>query len=686
MGRGGRPDRGQVGEDVTVAKTLTIFLAADVSKLNRQLKSAQNDLNLFSNGIGGVAGKLSNLMGPALIGAAAAAGAFAVKLGVDGVKAAIDDEAALAKLTTTLDNVGLAHRTDEIDAYIDALEQSIGYLGDLRPQYDRLIRSTRDTAEANRALEIALDVAAGTGRDLDSVVQALGRAFDGNTAGLSRLGAGIDAATLATKDMDLITGQLAETFGGQAKTQAATLQGQMQQLQRATEQVTEAFGQGLLAAFSDTESQTSELVLTLEELEPAMNDLGETVGDTALTILDTAAAIIDANEAFNNFIDSFGPLRTVFDAANRQLNPFQRGTELAALALDLLGNEADDVPNALSGTVAAAISGSKAMQGLATSTAIASDALSEIADKPSKAFYSVLGQLNKGAVESNYSLDRFDKTVESTGRNATSSAGSMKKLNTEAEVGAEKFASTEAVLKALNSQLQQQTRDLESATGAIATYAQGVADQITRGFDLSAGLTITDGQANAAEWLSGVDAEVAKYQWFGNVLAEIQRQGGPELREYFAQLGVDAGGAMGQAAISGGLVPQLASKLAEVQQAAYEVGQAFVPEGALAGEEYALGLVNATVKQIAKDEKRFRQIGENIGKPIGARIKEEIAQAVSDAIKAAEASRTAALAEISAREAATTAAAVEQATAQSLARLIRNSDNRAGRNVQPVLT
>jgi phosphopantetheinyl transferase (holo-ACP synthase) len=675
-----------VGEDVTVAKTLTIFLAADVSKLNRQLKSAQNDLNLFSNGIGGVAGKLSNLMGPALIGAAAAAGAFAVKLGVDGVKAAIDDEAALAKLTTTLDNVGLAHRTDEIDAYIDALEQSIGYLGDLRPQYDRLIRSTRDTAEANRALEIALDVAAGTGRDLDSVVQALGRAFDGNTAGLSRLGAGIDAATLATKDMDLITGQLAETFGGQAKTQAATLQGQMQQLQRATEQVTEAFGQGLLAAFSDTESQTSELVLTLEELEPAMNDLGETVGDTALTILDTAAAIIDANEAFNNFIDSFGPLRTVFDAANRQLNPFQRGTELAALALDLLGNEADDVPNALSGTVAAAISGSKAMQGLATSTAIASDALSEIADKPSKAFYSVLGQLNKGAVESNYSLDRFDKTVESTGRNATSSAGSMKKLNTEAEVGAEKFASTEAVLKALNSQLQQQTRDLESATGAIATYAQGVADQITRGFDLSAGLTITDGQANAAEWLSGVDAEVAKYQWFGNVLAEIQRQGGPELREYFAQLGVDAGGAMGQAAISGGLVPQLASKLAEVQQAAYEVGQAFVPEGALAGEEYALGLVNATVKQIAKDEKRFRQIGENIGKPIGARIKEEIAQAVSDAIKAAEASRTAALAEISAREAATTAAAVEQATAQSLARLIRNSDNRAGRNVQPVLT
>jgi hypothetical protein len=335
--------------------------------------------------------------------------------------------------------------------------------------------------------------------------------------------------------------------------------------------------------------------------------------------------------------------------------------------------------------VLAALDGTAAFKEFAISAAILDDSLSALADKPSKAFYQVLGQLNKGAVESNYSLDRFDKTVEKTGSSATGTTGSLKKLNTEAEIGADKFAATESVLKGLNAQLNQQTTELENATAAISNYAQSVADQITRGFDLSAGLTITDGQANAAEWLSGVDAEVAKYQWFGNVLAEIQRQGGPELREYFAGLGVDVGGAMGQAAIDGGLVPQLASKLSTVQQAAYEVGQAFVSESDLAGEEYALGLVNGTIGQIAKEEKRLRKIGENIGKPIGARIKEEIAQAVSDAIKAAEASRTAALAEISAREAATTASAVEQATAQNLARLIRNSDSRAGRNVQPVL-
>ena len=668
-----------------MAKTLTIFLAADVSKLNRQLKGAQNDLSLFSNGISGLSGKLSNLMGPALIGAAAAAGAFAVKLGVDGVKAAIDDEASLAKLETTLNNVGLAHRTTEIDAYIDALEQSIGYLGDLRPAYDRLIRSTRDTAEANRGLEIALDVAAGTGRDLDSVVQALGRAYDGNTAGLSRLGAGIDSATLKTGDMELITSELAATFGGQASRQAETFQGQLQQLQRATEQVAEALGRGLLNSLGETNDGTVSLVKAMESLEPIMEGIGSEAGETAASLLTIVSSLAEIAGMAPEAEEELSGMGKIINYLNDDFPLFWNGLDTAAMLLGKLTGQAESVPGALSATVLAALDGSAAFRRFAISAAILDDSLSALADKPSKAFYQVLGQLNKGAAESNYSLDRFDKTIKTTGASATSSAASMKTLNTEATVGAEKFAASEAVLKGLNSQLQQQTTDLQNATTAITSYAQSVADQITRGFDLSAGLTITDGQANAAEWLSGVDAEVAKYQWFGNVLSEIQRQGGPELRDYFAGLGADVGGEMGQAAITGGLVPQLANKLMEVQQAAYNVGQTMVPEFLLAGEESALEFVNGTVAQIAKEEKRLRKIGENIGKPIGANIKKEIAEAVAEAIKAAEASRTAALAEISAREAATTAGAVEQATAQSLARLIRNSDNRAGRNVQPVL-
>ena len=668
-----------------MAKTLTIFLAADVSKLNRQLKSAQSDLNIFSNGIGGVAGKLSNLMGPALIGATAAAGALAVKLGVDGVKAALDDEASLAKLATTLQNVGLAHSTTEIDNYIDSLEQSVGFLGDLRPAYDRLIRSTGDAAEANRALSIALDVAAGTGKDVDAVVQALGRAYDGNTAGLSRLGAGIDSATLKTGDMQLITAKLAETFGGQATVQAGTLQGQLQQLQRATEQVTEAFGRGFLEALGDTSDGTSDLVSSLEDLEPQMEKIGQTAGDVTTALVKGTAAFLDFNDEVGSLTDR---------AIARFSISLSRNADALGLITDEMG-AADEAAYQLYLTENNLIPATESFTSATVQSAIAlgttTKRLAELNAEAQSTYRSFIAFATVTANTTRLTADQAERAATATTRvNGLSNSlntytGSSRAAATATTVTTDKFGEQEAALQGLNSQLQQQTRDLESATGAIATYAQGVADQITRGFDLSAGLTITDGQANAAEWLSGVDAEVAKYQWFGNVLAEIQRQGGPELRDYFASLGADVGGEMGQAAIDGGLVPQLASKLLEVQAAAFSVGQAMVPEFLLAGEESALEFVNGTVKQIEKEEKRLRQIGKNIGKPIGANIKAEIAQAVAEAIRAAEASRTAALAEISAREAATTASAVEQATAQSLARLIRNSDNRAGRNVQPVL-
>ena len=675
-----------MGQDVTVAKTLTVFLAADVSKLSRGLKSAEVDMQGFS-------GTLNKLVGPALLATVAAAGALAIKLGVDGVQAAIDDDRSLQALAKTLENVGLAHDTEQIEAYISSLERSLGIADDeLRPAYDRLVRSIGDTEQANAALALSLDISSGSGKSLDAVVQALGRAYDGNVAGLSRLGAGIDAATLKTGDMEQITAALSATFAGQAQTAAGTYEGQVKRLSIAADNMKEAFGTGLLKNLGDTDAATQRLVDRMGTFEIVLEDVGAFVGDLALgleSLASETAALGDvqtvAEKQGIKLRDQTQSLTAAFFSAEDPV------IGLGVVLQTLVTNQGRTVRSSEAATEATRLleAGYRAATGATEGFTRASYDTAEGLRVSYNAFIK-MAQVTANTTRA--TADQAERTATATTRinaltaSTTTYTGSSSAAATATTVTTDAFGAQETVLKGLNTQLNQQTTQLENATKAISDYAQNVANQITSGFDLSQGLTITDGQANAAEWLSGVDAEVAKYQWFGNVLAEIQRQGGPELREYFAQLGVDAGGAMGQAAISGGLVPQLASKLAEVQQAAYEVGQAFVPEGALAGEEYALGLVNATIQQIAKDEKRFRQIGENIGKPIGANIKKEIAQAVSEAIKAAEASRTAALAEISAREAATTANAVEQATAQSLARLIRNSDNRAGRNVQPVLT
>jgi hypothetical protein len=678
-----------MGKDVAMAKTLTIFLAADVSKLNRQLKSAQSDLNIFSNGIGGVAGKLSNLMGPALIGAAAAAGAFAVKLGVDGVKAALEDAASIDKLTQTLENLNLAHQLPEVENAISKFERTLGIADtELRPAYDRLVRSIGDTREATRILGIALDVSAGSGKSLDAVVQALGKAYDGNISGLSRLGAGIDAATLKTGDLDVITGQLAQTFQGQAATAAQTMQGQLKVLQTAVDNVAEAFGTGLLQSLGDTNDRTTDLVQTMQDLEPAMKDLGDTVGTTLIDVLDIAKATYEMDQAFDDTVNSIGPLKTAFDTVTGPFNIFKTLTDGATLALYALGKQSESTPGALSGTVAAAIDAGNAMGTMALKTATAADALAEISNKPSKAFYSILGQLNKQQIDYTSSVGRFTEQVETAGSASRTTSNALRDLNAQAELGKTKFDAQATVVDRLNQKFREQTQDLADAKDAIANYASTLSSEITRGFNLGAGFTMDNGEVDAAKWLAGVDAEVSKYEWYGNVLAAVQRDAGTNgeaLRAYLASQGVDQGATMGQALIDNGLVATMGEKLAQVTTKADEVAQAMVPEFLRAGEDSAIEFLNGTSQQLTLETDRLKKIGKNIGKPIGANIKAEIAEAVAQAIKDAEAAGSAARAEVAAREASRQATLTEQATAQSLARLIRNSDSRAGRDVQPVL-
>jgi hypothetical protein len=72
-------------------RTLTVYLAADTSKFKQGMSQA-GDAADGPEGLRGrvnnLAGSLGNMLGPALVAGGLAAGAFAVKLGVEGVLAA----------------------------------------------------------------------------------------------------------------------------------------------------------------------------------------------------------------------------------------------------------------------------------------------------------------------------------------------------------------------------------------------------------------------------------------------------------------------------------------------------------------------------------------------------------------------------------------------------------------------
>jgi len=231
------------------SRTLKLSILADVDQLKKSLNTANNDVENSSSKISDF-GKKAGL---AFAAAGIAAAAYAGKLLIDGVKSAIADEAAQAKLATTLKNVTGA-TDDQIAAtekYILKTSLANGITDDqLRPSLERLLRATNDVAESQRLQTLALDIAAGSGKSLEAVSNALGKAYEGNSGALAKLGVGLSAAQLKTMSMDDVTKALADTFGGQAAEKADTFAGKMDRLKVAFDEGKETVGSFVLDAIT----------------------------------------------------------------------------------------------------------------------------------------------------------------------------------------------------------------------------------------------------------------------------------------------------------------------------------------------------------------------------------------------------------------------------------------------------
>lgn len=176
------------------------------------------------------------------------------------VKAFAADDAAAKSLGMTLKNLGLAYGSNvgTVNGFINRLEAQTGVLDDeLRPAMDRLLRATGDVAKSQELLNLALDIAAGTGKSVTQVSQSLQKAYLGQTAALGRLGVGLSKAELATGDFESIQQKLNTLFAGQAVTASNTYQGSLNKLTVASNNAKETIGKGLvdaLATFSSSQS------------------------------------------------------------------------------------------------------------------------------------------------------------------------------------------------------------------------------------------------------------------------------------------------------------------------------------------------------------------------------------------------------------------------------------------------
>jgi hypothetical protein len=226
-------------------RTLKLSILADVDDLKKKLGEADKAVENNSSKISEFGKKAA----AAFAVAAAAAVAYGTKLAIDGVKAAIEDEQAQLRLANAL-----REATGATDAQIKATEDMIlqtslatGVADDqLRPAFQRLAVSTKDTTKAQELLNLALDISKGRGLELEQVANALGRAQDGNTTALGRLGLGLSKAELSTLSFTEVQTKLSDLYGGAAAANAETFQGKIDRLKVGFDEAKESLGVALL--------------------------------------------------------------------------------------------------------------------------------------------------------------------------------------------------------------------------------------------------------------------------------------------------------------------------------------------------------------------------------------------------------------------------------------------------------
>lgn len=267
------------------SRTLKLSILGDIDQLKKSLDTGSKEVQSFGSKLGDF-GKKAGL---AFAAAGAAAAVYAGKLAVDGVKAAIADAAAQDRLALTLKNVTGATNAQikSTEDYITKTSLAFGVTDDdLRPSLERLARATGDVEKAQKLQGLAIDIAAGSGKSLEAVSNALAKAQEGNTAALGKLGVGLSAATLKTLSMDEITKKLADTFENQASVKAETFQGKMDRLKIAFDEGKETVGSFILDAI------TPLVTIFVDKVIPQLSKMADSIGKDLAAPLNNVKSIL----------------------------------------------------------------------------------------------------------------------------------------------------------------------------------------------------------------------------------------------------------------------------------------------------------------------------------------------------------------------------------------------------------
>jgi hypothetical protein len=228
------------------------------------------------------------------------AGLFVAQKAVAFGKASLAEygknQTAIAKLTAEVTNLGQAFELSSITKYLDTLEKTFAIQKEeLRPAFQELMRVTKSYTVSQKLLRTGLDVSAGSGQSLSTVIDDLNQAYVGNQKGLKKYNLGLTNAELATKSFEEVTALLAKTFSGQATIASTGFEKNMVRLQIASNNVKQSIGEGLVQALVKMSGEGA----TIDDLTRRMENFGAAVGRGISKVGDLLAPLVKAFDAYS---------------------------------------------------------------------------------------------------------------------------------------------------------------------------------------------------------------------------------------------------------------------------------------------------------------------------------------------------------------------------------------------------
>lgn len=356
-------------------------------------KAAARDINKLGKNFDKFAGRVGKAFGLA----AAASAAFAIKIGVDSVKAAIADEKSQALLANSLRNTTGA--TDAAiaatESYIDQIQRTFGVVDDdLRPALAKLSGVTGDIASAQGLLGVALNLSAGAGIELTAAVGAITKASQGNFGALTKMGVPIDENIRKTKDFAAVLGILDKQFGGAAATRANTFEFRMKRLGIAFDEAKETLGTALMPTLEEL------FQVLITKVIPAIQKFLNENGDKLVAVMTQAIkAIVGFGFAIFKVFAFVAKHKEVFVTLG------------AILAATFVAGKVIAFVTAIQGLVKAFMAMRAAAIGAAAATAAATGGISVAAAAAGvAAFAATLGGLYLVTKKANSEMDKMEGT------------------------------------------------------------------------------------------------------------------------------------------------------------------------------------------------------------------------------------------------------------------------------------